>query len=62
MKTNFDQYLAEQIKVAGFAERFKKADTALDVAWQIAALRKKGGFSRKDRHRADPHPNDHIVF
>jgi hypothetical protein len=31
-KTNFDQYLGAQLKDEGFAERFKKAGEAWDVA------------------------------
>jgi transcriptional regulator with XRE-family HTH domain len=51
MKTNFDQYLAEQMKDAAFAERFEKAGEAWDVALQIAALREAAGFSQKDLAR-----------
>ncbi len=51
MKTNFDQYLAEQMKDAGFAERFEKAGEAWDVALQISALREGAGFSQKDLAR-----------
>ncbi len=38
-KTNFDQYLEEQLKDVVFAERFKKAGEAWDVALGLAALR-----------------------
>jgi hypothetical protein len=38
-KTNFDQYLGEQLKDEGFAERFKKAGEAWDVALKLAALK-----------------------
>jgi transcriptional regulator with XRE-family HTH domain len=48
MKTNFDGYLAEQLKDPAFAERFEKAGEAWDVALQIAALRAKAGLSQKD--------------
>jgi len=51
MKTNFDQYLAGQMKDASFAERFEKAGEAWDVALQIAALREKAGISQKDLAR-----------
>ncbi len=51
MNTDFDQYLAEQMKDAGFAERFEKAGKAWDVALQIAALRERAGFSQKDLAR-----------
>ena len=51
MKTNFDHYLAEQMKDAGFAERFEKAGEAWDVALQITALREGAGYSQKDLAR-----------
>lgn len=47
-KTNFDRYLDEQLKDPSFAERFKRAGEAWDVALQIAALRQRAGFSQKD--------------
>jgi len=47
-KTNFDKYLQEQLKDKVFAERFKKAGEAWDVALQIAALRKESGLSQKE--------------
>jgi transcriptional regulator with XRE-family HTH domain len=47
-KTNFDRYLEEQLKDKDFAERFKKAGDAWDVALQLAALRKKSGLSQKE--------------
>ena len=51
MNTNFDQYLAGQMKDAAFAERFEKAGQAWDVALQIAALRESAGFSQQDLAR-----------
>jgi len=51
MKTNFDQFLAEQMKDAAFAERFEQAGKAWDVALQIAALREEAGFSQQDLAR-----------
>src|SRR5581483_543272 len=51
MKTNFDQYLAEQMKDSGSAKRFEKAGKAWDVAMQIAALREEAGLSQKDLAR-----------
>ena len=39
-KTNFDTYLKEQLKDKDFAERFRQAGEAWDVALKIAALRK----------------------
>lgn len=50
-KTNFDKYLDEQLKDPAFAERFKRAGEAWDVALQIAALRQKAGLSQKDLAR-----------
>lgn len=51
MKTNFDHYLAEQMKEAGFAGRFEEAGAAWDVALQIAALREDAGLSQKELAR-----------
>jgi transcriptional regulator with XRE-family HTH domain len=51
MKTNFDDYLDEQLKDPVFARRFKRAGEAWDVALQIAALREKAGLSQKDLAR-----------
>ena len=45
-KTNFDRYLEEHLKDPDFAERFRKAGEAWDVALQIAALRKDSGLSQ----------------
>jgi transcriptional regulator with XRE-family HTH domain len=50
-KTNFDLYLEEQLKDADFADRFKKAGEAWDVALQLAALRKDSGLSQKELAR-----------
>ncbi len=47
-KTNFDRYLEEQLKDPGFAERFKKAGEAWDVALELATLRKESGLSQKE--------------
>ena len=51
MKTNFDQFLEEQLRDPDFAERFKRAGEAWDVAMQIAALRDKAGLSQKELAR-----------
>src|ERR1019366_320684 len=51
MKTNFDVYLAEQLKDPAFAGRFARAGEAWDVALQIAALREKAGLSQRDLAR-----------
>ena len=50
-KTNFDEYLEEQMKDPDFAARFKQAGEAWDVALQIAALRQKAGLSQKELAR-----------
>ena len=47
-KTNFDKYLETQIKDKDFAERFKKAGDAWEIALQISALRKEAGLSQKE--------------
>ena len=47
-KTNFDQYLEEQLKNEDFADRFKKAGEAWDVALKLASLRKESGLSQKE--------------
>ena len=47
-RTNFDKYLEKQLKDRDFAERFKKAGDAWDIAVQIAALRKEAGLSQKE--------------
>ena len=46
-RTNFDLYLEEQLKDAGFADRLKKAGEAWDVALQLASLGKESGLSQK---------------
>jgi transcriptional regulator with XRE-family HTH domain len=50
-KTNFDEYLDAQLKDKSFAERFKQAGAAWDVALQIAALRKDAHVSQKELAR-----------
>jgi transcriptional regulator with XRE-family HTH domain len=50
-KPNFDRYLEEQLRDPDFAERFKRAGEAWDVALQIAALREKAGLSQRDLAR-----------
>ena len=49
--TDFDLFLEEQLRDPDFAERFKRAGEAWDVALQIAALREKAGLSQKDLAR-----------
>jgi len=48
MKTNFDEYLEEQLKDPAFAARFESAGEAWDVALQIAALRQQAGLSQQE--------------
>ena len=47
-KTNFDDYLAEQLKDDAFANRFRQAGEAWDVALQIATLRTHAGLTQKE--------------
>ena len=47
-KINFDRYLEEQMKDPDFARRYQKAGEAWEVAFQLAALRKKAGLSQKE--------------
>lgn len=50
-KTNFDIFLEDQLKDPDFAERFKRAGEAWDVAIQLAALREKAGLSQNELAR-----------
>jgi len=50
-KTNFDLFLEEQLRDPDFAERFKRAGEAWDVALQLAALREKAGLSQQQLAR-----------
>ena len=50
-KTTFDLHLEAQLRDPNFAERFKRAGEAWDVALQIAVLREKAGLSQKDLAR-----------
>lgn len=47
-QTKFDLYLEKRLKDKDFAERFKKAGEAWDIALQISALRKESGLSPKE--------------
>ncbi len=47
-KTNFDLYLERQLKDPSFAEKFRKAGKAWDLAIQLVSLRKKVGLSQKE--------------
>lgn len=50
-KTNFEQYLEEQLQDPAFASRFKQAGERWDVALQLAALREQAGLSQKELAR-----------
>ena len=50
-KTNFDRYLAQQLRDPAFAVRFKQAGDAWDVALQLAALRRQAGLSQQELAR-----------
>ena len=50
-KTNFDLFLEEQLRDPDFAERFKRAGEAWEVALQLAALREQAGLSQKELAR-----------
>jgi len=59
-KTNFDIFLAEQLKDRAFAERFEKAGEAWEIAMQIAALREQAGVSQKELARKLRTSQQHI--
>lgn len=50
-KTDFDRYLERQLKNPSFAERFRKAGEAWDVALQLARLRRDSGISQAELAR-----------
>lgn len=50
-KTNFDRYLEKQLQDKDFAERFKKAGRAWEVALRLAALRQQAGLSQQELAR-----------
>jgi transcriptional regulator with XRE-family HTH domain len=50
-KTNFDLFLEEQLRDPDFAERFKRAGEAWDVALQLAAMRDRAGLSQTELAR-----------
>jgi len=47
-KTNFDLYLEDHLKDPDFAEKFRKAGQAWDIAIQLTSLRRKAGLSQKE--------------
>jgi transcriptional regulator with XRE-family HTH domain len=50
-KTNFDLFLEKQLRDPNFAERFRRAGEAWDVALQLAALRQEAGLSQLELAR-----------
>jgi DNA-binding XRE family transcriptional regulator len=50
-RTNFDRYLAEQLRDPAFAARFEAAGEAWEVSLQLAALRQEAGLSQKELAR-----------
>ncbi len=56
--TNFDRFLDEQLQDPDFAERFKAAGEAWDVAFRIARLPEETGISQKGLEgvRQEPPP------
>lgn len=48
---NFDRYLAVQLQDADFAEKFREAGKAWDIALKLASLRKASGLSQKELAR-----------
>jgi DNA-binding XRE family transcriptional regulator len=47
-KTNFDDYLEEQLQEPEFRTRFEQADAAWDIALQLADLRKARGLTQRE--------------
>ncbi|MBP1695179.1 MAG: putative Transcriptional regulator (modular protein) [Deltaproteobacteria bacterium] len=47
-KTHFDLCPEKQLKDPAFAEKFRKAGKAWDLALQLVSLRKKAGLSQKE--------------
>ncbi len=50
-KTNFDRFLEKQLRDPDFAERFKQAGEAWDVALQLTDLREQAGLSQTELAR-----------
>lgn len=45
-ETNFDRHLAKHLKDPEFAELYRKADAAWDIALQLSKLRQDAGLSQ----------------
>ena len=52
-KTNFDLYLEEELRDPKFAERFKQAGEAWDLALQVAAQYEQADLSPQQVRRRD---------
>ncbi len=50
-QTNFDRYLAEQMRDPDFVRRFNEAGAAWDVAVKITRLRENKGMSQRELAR-----------
>ncbi|MBI4516808.1 MAG: XRE family transcriptional regulator [Deltaproteobacteria bacterium] len=46
--TNFDRYLARQLRTPSFARRYRQAAEEWNVALQLAALRQARGLTQSD--------------
>jgi len=46
--TNFDRYLARQLRDPAFARRYRQAEEEWNVALQLAALREARGLTQRD--------------
>lgn len=60
-KTNFDLFLEEQLRDPDFAERFKRAGEAWEVALQLAALREQAGLSQTELALESPDYEGHSL-
>jgi transcriptional regulator with XRE-family HTH domain len=49
--TNFDRYLNKQLQNCDFAERYKSAGEAWDIALQLTTLREEQGISQAELAR-----------
>lgn len=47
-KSNFDEYLDEQLKDEAFAERFRRAEQEWDLALEIARQREAAGLTQRE--------------
>lgn len=47
-KSSFELHLEEELKDPAFAERYRRADEALDIALRIVEMREKAGLSQRE--------------